>query len=92
MRPVGFIVRPVLRGRLSLNARGGFLLEEIWFVQRGEAAAKAVFGEDAGEQEILRIFHAAGFGAAAAHFKAAEGLTAHDRAGDAAVDVEVAAD
>jgi hypothetical protein len=40
----------------------------------------------------LRIFQAAGFGAAAAHLKAAEGLAADDRAGDAAVEVEVAAD
>ena len=49
-----------------------------------------VFGHDARDEEVQQIICATGFGAAAAHFESAKGMTADDRAGARAVDVNVA--
>src|SRR5690242_7843682 len=58
--------------------------------RRREAAAHDVFGDRARKQEVFEIALAAGLGAAAAHLKAPEGMAFHDRARDAAVEVEIA--
>src|SRR6266850_2597873 len=60
-------------------------------IGRCEAASQTILGYEAGNQEVLQIFAAAGFGSSAAHFEAAERLPFDDRAGDWAVDVEIAA-
>ena len=60
--------------------------------QRRESPAYAVFGDDAGDHEVLEVLGAARLGAAAAHLESAKRLAADDRPGDAAVDVEIAAD
>ena len=54
--------------------------------------AHDVFGDDARDHELEQIIFAAGFGAAAAHFESAEGMTADDRAGAGAIDVNIAGD
>ena len=59
---------------------------------RREAVAHDVFGDDARDQELEQIIAAAGFGAAAAHLESAERMPPDDRAGAAAVDVNVAGD
>src|SRR5688500_10364362 len=55
-----------------------------------EAAAERVLGDRARDHELEGVVRAAGLGADAGELEAAEGLAVHERAGDLAVDVEVA--
>ena len=45
-----------------------------------EAPAQAVLRDDSRHKEVLQILASAGFGAAAGHLEAAEGLTLDNRA------------
>ena len=57
---------------------------------RSKPVACDVFGHDAWDKEVQQIIFAAGFSTAAAHLESAKRMTADDRAGARAVDVNVA--
>ena len=52
--------------------------------------AHGVLGDDALHDKLRKIILAAGLAALAGEFEAAEGLAGHQRAGDFAVDAEIA--
>jgi hypothetical protein len=58
----------------------------------GEPVAHDVFGDDARDEKLEQVIAAAGLGATAGHFEAAEGMAADDRAGAGTIDVNIARD
>src|SRR5688572_18225096 len=69
---------------------GGEVSSDPTAVLRREAAAGRVLRDGARAQELQQVVRSAGFFSDARQAKAAEGVASDDRAGDAAVDVEVA--
>jgi len=87
-RLAGSLPEPIERGGVSDWSQAG---RAVLLLGGGEASPQAVLRDDARDEEVLEIFAAAGFRTATAQLETTERLAAHDRAGDAAIDVEVAA-
>ena len=57
--------------------------------RRGGSAPDDIFRDHFREQKIQEVVGSAGFGSAAGHSKAAEGMAPNERTGDSAIDVEI---